>query len=461
MVYCLRNPSYIFHITFHKILIESYHGHVKYALMSLESIVFPSKHFTNQKESNKKEEPKEKPAAWLDPDDLAMVPNPKLKNMPPSLEGKVDEVEFSALTREKFNQTVEHIDTSWAKKTYNKKETADATDIFSENQNRIPSESLRIDRVADLFPNSKIDNQKGKKASILQISFHPAEEFASVLDSNGCLHIIAVNKDKNSTQDSLPFTNFENHRLCMCYTANGEHIILGGKQGSFITVDIQTRQAFHSRIQGDKNNITRVICSPDNKIIAMIAGKTVHFLNASNKDLLRSVQTSDELKCGAFTDDSCFFVAAGKEGRGLLFDCDNFSAINRFQEPEMQYIHSISISRSRVAIGTDAGVLHVFDFNSLKQQHPKPLFSKMNLVTQIDTVKFNPTGELIVFASSGKKDSLRVLHLASRKVFSNWPTQNTPLSFVRDVAFDHTSKYLAIGNEKGIVTLWELGFYIK
>ena len=193
----------------------------------------------------------------------------------------------------------------------------------------------------------------------------------------------------------------------------------------------------------------------------MIAGKTVHFLKASNKDLLRSVETSDELKCGAFTDDSCFFVAAGKEGRGLVFECNNFSAINRFQEPEMQYIHSISISRNRVAIGTDAGVLHIFDFNSLKQPIPKAIFSKMNLLTKVDSVKFNPTGELIVFASSGNKDSLRVLHLASQKVFSNWPTQRTPLSYVRDIAFDKTSQYLAIGNDKGLVTLWELGFYTK
>ena len=76
--------------------------------MSLESIVFSSKHFTDNSESNKKEEPKEKQPAWIDPDDLAMIPNPKLKNIPPSLKGKVDEIEFLADARERFNQSFEH-----------------------------------------------------------------------------------------------------------------------------------------------------------------------------------------------------------------------------------------------------------------------------------------------------------------------------------------------------------------
>lgn len=422
--------------------------------MSLESIVFPSKHFTDNDKPTKKKESEEKSAAWIDPDDLALIPNPKLKNVPPSLEGKVDEIEFSVMRRERFNQTVEHIDTAWTKRKP-KNQEADASSIFSENQRQIPSDELVINRVANLF-----ENPNKRKASILGLSFNPAENLAAVLDSTGCLHIVSVNKDRNRIQFSLPFPN-EKDRYCLCYTANGEHIIIGGRQGSFIVVDCRTQQAVVSRIPGNENNITRVYCSPDNKMIVMIAGRFVHFLNASNKDVLRSTQTSDELKCGGFTDDSCFFIAAGKDGYGLLFDCEKLSAINRFQEPEMQHIHSLSISRNRVAIGTEAGVLHIFDFNSLKEQFPKPLFSKMNLVTKVDTVKFNPTGELIVFASSGKKDSLKVLHLASQKVYSKWPTQKTPLSYVRDVGFDQTSQFLAIGNDKGLVTLWELGFYTK
>jgi hypothetical protein len=67
----------------------------------------------------------------------------------------------------------------------------------------------------------------------------------------------------------------------------------------------------------------------------------------------------------------------------------------------------------------------------------------MNLTTIVDTVKFKHTGELIAFGSSGKKDAFRVLHVRSKSIFSNWPTQNTPISFLRAAAFDSTTQFPA------------------
>lgn len=444
-----------------KRIIENKDGHVKSSFnyfnfeMTLESIVFSSKHFVDESKSDKKE-PSEKQAAWMDPDDFLLIPNPELKKAPSSAEHPPKQV-ISTVLRQQFNQAMGHIDTSWTKATQSVAPTVDASDIFSETQSQIPSESLAINRVADLFKTSSKDKSKGP--SILATAFHPSEDFASVLDSKGCLHIVAVNPKKCNVQHRIPFDK-KPPRYCLCYTANGEHIIIAGKEGNYITVDCQTQQIIHFKVQGCQQDIKHVYCSPDNSLLLMLCGNSVHFINAANKTLLRTVPTSDELKCGAFSDDSQYFIACGKNGYGLVFNCETHFPENRFQEPEMQYIHDISISRDRVAIGTEAGVLHIFDFNHIRtEQFPKPLFTKMNLVTKVDTVRFNPTGELVVFASSGKKDSLRVLHLASKNVYSNWPTQNTPLSYVRDVAFDHTSKYLAIANDKGLVTLWELPFY--
>jgi hypothetical protein len=53
----------------------------------------------------------------------------------------------------------------------------------------------------------------------------------------------------------------------------------------------------------------------------------------------------------------------------------------------------------------------------------------------------------------------RVHHVCSKSLFSNWPTQNTPVSFLRAAVFDSTSQFLALGNDKGTITLWELAFY--
>ena len=43
------------------------------------------------------------------------------------------------------------------------------------------------------------------------------------------------------------------------------------------------------------------------------------------------------------------------------------------------------------------------------------------LTTAIDTVRFNGSGELLLFASSRKDGAARLVHLPARTVFDNWP----------------------------------------
>ena len=60
-----------------------------------------------------------------------------------------------------------------------------------------------------------------------------------------------------------------------------------------------------------------------------------------------------------------------------------------------------------------------------------------------------------------KTYSLRVLHIVAKTVFSNWPTKQTPLSYVRKVAFNSNGQYLSFGNDKGKCLLWELPFFAQ
>ena len=413
-------------------------------MSSLEKLVFGTSKFEAPEEE--KPAPERKKAAWVDPDDLADSLAPAA--LPP---GTSESDAQNALDRlaKRFDASVENVDTSWAEAKGPK--VVDTTDIFEENKSRIPADKFVICRVADMY-------RPKSKAGVFGIAFSPVADEASVLDEREGVHVVSVNAKRSHALPVIPFEQ-RKRGFCMCYTADGEYIYVAGQDGTYETIDCRTKSTHFNHILGEKARIVDVKCSPTNKILAMVAGNKVHFVDAFNRQLIRTVATSLELNCGQFTDDGVFYVAAGKEGKGIVIESESMRAVNTFQEPEMQHIHSIAICNGKVAIGTDAGVLHVFDFVSLKSAHPKPLFSKMNLTTKIDTVCFNHTGELLAFGSSGKKDALRVLHVASQGVYSTWPTQNTPISYLRSAAFDRTSQFLAIGNDKGAVTLWELGFY--
>ena len=111
-----------------------------------------------------------------------------------------------------------------------------------------------------------------------------------------------------------------------------------------------------------------------------------------------------------------------------------------------------------------------------------------NLTTSISCIKFNHDSQLVALASTSNKDALKLVsptsplrpvflhcrrliavfslnrvdircaqvHLPSATVYSNWPTQQTPLHHVTAVDFSRGSEWLAVGNKRGKVLLYSL-----
>ena len=64
--------------------------------------------------------------------------------------------------------------------------------------------------------------------------------------------------------------------------------------------------------------------------------------------------------------------------------------------------------------------------------------------------------QILAMASRMAKDALRLVHLPSYTVFSNWPTSRTPLGYVHSLAFSPGGGYLAIGTARGTALLYRL-----
>ncbi|SCW02540.1 LAFE_0F08680g1_1 [Lachancea fermentati] len=110
-----------------------------------------------------------------------------------------------------------------------------------------------------------------------------------------------------------------------------------------------------------------------------------------------------------------------------------------------------------LAIGSESGYVHVYDRT---QSSKSPVAKLDQLTTSISTLAFSPDGQILCMASRATKDALRLVHLPSGKVYSNWPTSGTPLGKVTSAAFSPRGEMLAAGNEQGKVRLWRLNHYI-
>ena len=99
----------------------------------------------------------------------------------------------------------------------------------------------------------------------------------------------------------------------------------------------------------------------------------------------------------------------------------------------------------------------------------RPLKCFKNLVTEVRSVSINNDNTLVVYASEDKKDQVRVIHLPSLSVYSNWPAVNEKLGFIRDVSISGDNRscgegalgveYLAMAGKRGKVYLYRFNHF--
>jgi len=173
-------------------------------------------------------------------------------------------------------------------------------------------------------------------------------------------------------------------------------------------------------------------------------------------------KSSGNVRAVVFTPDSKCILASGSDGDVYRWDIRSRRCMSRFHNEDGSTTSVLSASLKFLAIGADSGVVNMYDdHNSTVTKQPKVVKSIMNLQTPIDCMKFNDDGQILAMSSFKEKDSVKLLHVPTQTVFSNWPTTKTPLGYVSTMDFSPGSKFLALGNDKGKCLLYKLGHYDK
>ena len=150
------------------------------------------------------------------------------------------------------------------------------------------------------------------------------------------------------------------------------------------------------------------------------------------------------------------------------WDVKSRQCIERFANGDGTITSSLAASNTSLAVGAESGVVNLYSEHRAQQSRSSllagirtktPLKSIMNLHTSADVVRFNSDGQILAMSSQREQHGLKLLHVPSRTVFSNWPTAQTPLGYVWSIGFSPKSKFLAIGNDKGKCLLYKINHY--
>eukprot|EP00184_Porphyridium_aerugineum_P001590 CAMPEP_0184708300 /NCGR_PEP_ID=MMETSP0313-20130426/37705_1 /TAXON_ID=2792 /ORGANISM="Porphyridium aerugineum, Strain SAG 1380-2" /LENGTH=561 /DNA_ID=CAMNT_0027169885 /DNA_START=34 /DNA_END=1715 /DNA_ORIENTATION=- len=360
----------------------------------------------------------------------------------------------------------------------------------------------RVINKSESLPSGEIDIRRVKNANVeapsnavLQsVRFHKSGRLLLTAAFDKRLHLFRIDGETNSRVHSVFFPDMPIH--CADFTRpDGSQMVASGKRRFFFEVDVET--ATSRRIQTLRNRDTR----PDGSQM-VASGKRRFFFEvdvetaASRRiQTLRNREEKGLQKMYASPDGKMLVFGGDKDGRatlvcsrtkrisgsvkmnaqcmGVAFPGDDGQQILTYGNDANVYLWDVrmqtrcvekhmdvgglkngyviaascnltapgsSSSHYYYATGQPSGVVNLYSSATpILRGVRQPVRELMNLTTPIDCLQFSPDAQMLLFASRDLKDSLRLFHVSSRTVFSNWPTVKTNLRRVNCAAFSGSS----------------------
>lgn len=304
------------------------------------------------------------------------------------------------------------------------------------------------------------------------VEFHPSGQLLLTAGLDKTLRIFQVDGEQNAKVQGIHLKNFPIHTAK--FTGGGTQVTAAGRRRFFQVLDMNTGTT--ARIQTlsnhEERSWERFEVSADGSTLAFLGqhGKIVLLSNSAKREI-GQLRLNDRVANVAFAAEGGnehHVYASSTDGTVYLWDTRRMACLDRHKDEGAVHSTSLAISTSNYALGSDSGVVNVYPLSSmgnqagrssfgLRTEKPKKTF--LNLTTAIDNIAFNCDGRLMAFSSHDKKNAIRIAHLGSMTVYSNWPSMRANLRRACSLKFSPRSGYLAVGNDKGDVQLLRLPAY--
>ncbi|XP_064404926.1 U3 small nucleolar RNA-associated protein 18 homolog isoform X2 [Halichondria panicea] len=456
----------------------------------LESLVFGTQPFVGATEDGSDSEqgepdagegkPSQLQKAWHDEDDdninVDVVSNKRLRKLRRSESEKtLSGVVYNQRLRSQFEKLLGQPD--WAAVDSGQKRKrrrhADSSDsesdeedqqllqktgnLLSSSVERLPKDIIAVSRLKDA------NHTKRAQSVVRAVEFHPTADVLLTAGFHKTLDLFQVDGQVNPTLQSVHLERFP--ITTAHFTKDGREVVIAGQRKSFFVYDMVAGKITHiPGIRGrEERYFDKFVVSPDNQLLVFL-GKDGYMPLVSNKtkQWIGDLKMNGRVCDVAFTPDSQHLLSSGSDGKVYVWDMSTRDCVHSFTDEGCLTGTKLAVSPNSqyIACGSDSGVVNLYESEQcLRSGFPKPLRAVSNLTTSIDHLCFNSTSEMLATASQKKKDSLRLVHMPSLSVFSNWPTRKTPFSYVSAFDLSPQSRYLAIGNDKGKVLLYRLNHY--
>lgn len=309
------------------------------------------------------------------------------------------------------------------------------------------------------------NNANPGEGRLTSVQFHTSAQVVLTAGLDHTISLFQVDGKTNPKIQSIHLENFPVNKAC--FSADGEQLVATGMRNKlFYIYDMMEGKIIPvPRVKGlNEQRVKEFEVSPDGQFLLLTGSSGfLHLMTMKTKEVVRSVKVNGSVCAAAFNSDGSKIFTNSEEGEVYIWDVRSSKCVNRFVDDGCVTAKSLSVSKDDqyLACGSQSGVVNIYSQREcVNTSSPKPLKCVMNLLTAATALRFNPTSEILAIGSRAEDEAVRLVHIPSFTVFSNFPLFRKKIIYrPHCLDFSPHSGFYSIANDKGQALLFRLLHY--
>ncbi|KAL7492530.1 hypothetical protein ACHAWT_001595 [Skeletonema menzelii] len=310
------------------------------------------------------------------------------------------------------------------------------------------------------------------------VQFHPgSDEENPLLMTAGMdkmLRFFRIDGEENPKIHGIHFPTLP--ITCASFLGDSGSVVMSGRRPFFYIYDAISGniQKIQSIVGRKERSLEKFTVSPNGDVIAFVGNDGyIILVDGKSRQWIGDLKMNGSVRAIAFSEDGEYIMGSGSDGDVYKWNIQSRRCVERFHNEDGTITSSLAATSNFLAVGSESGVVNLYTEKysrsslyggsdkgvGLNATERNPLKSIMNLTTSADSLKFNADGQILALSTRRETNGLKLLHVPTQTVFSNWPTSKTPLKYVWSTDFSPGSKYFAVGNDHGKCLLYRLKHY--
>ncbi|KAL3620627.1 hypothetical protein CASFOL_035539 [Castilleja foliolosa] len=331
------------------------------------------------------------------------------------------------------------------------------------------NEDLVLKRSAKLLPGLleysrlvDVNVKDPSKGPVNSVQFHNNAQLLLVGGLDRKLKFFQVDGKKNEMIQSIFLEDCPVRKAA--FLPDGSQAIISGRRKFAYTFDlVNARVDKIGPLAGrDEKSLESFEISPDSKTIAFLGNEGyILLVSTKTKELIGTLKMNGTVRSIAFTNKGEKLLSTGGDGKIYHWDMRTRTCCHIGVDEGC--LNGTALCASPVgnlfAAGSDSGIVNVYNGDEFLGGKRKPIKAIENLTTKVDFMKFNGDAQILAIGSRMKKNSMKLIHVPTCSVFSNWPPSYQALGYPSCVDFSPRGGFMAMGNAAGKVLLYKLHQY--